>query len=166
LVNQTLQIMKSRFLFPHKWRIAGTIIVLLGILIALYQKHDSGGLSAETELNGGFFNASKTQKINVISNDVEYLSFIIGLLLVGFSKEKVEDEQIVQLRLDSLQWAMYINFGILIVCTILINGTNFLAVIDYNVISPLIFFIIRFRWKVFLLNRQLKAEENQALNHV
>jgi hypothetical protein len=95
----------------------------------------------------------------VLLDDVVYLSLVAGLLLAAFSKEKIEDEQIAQLRSDSLQWAIYVNYGIFIVCTIFINGTDYLSVIMYNVLSPLLFFMIRFRWKMYLLNRSLKTEE-------
>jgi hypothetical protein len=157
--------MKSRFLFPHKWRIAGFMLLLLAIIIMLYNNHNSGGIEATTDLNGGFFGAPASQKINVILNDIEYLSIIIGLLLIGFSKEKIEDEQIAQLRLDSLQWSVYVNYGLLMVCIIFINGVDFFAVMEYNIMSQLLFFIIRFRWKVYQLNKLLKTPETQLVNN-
>jgi len=94
--------------------------------------------------------------MQVIFDDFEYLTVIIGLLLIGFSKEKLEDEQIAQLRLDSLQWAIYVNYGIFIICIIFINGGAFLSVVAYSIVTPIIFFIIRFRWKIYQLNRALK----------
>src|ERR1700678_2090617 len=106
--------MKTRFLFPHKWRIAGFLLLLLAIIIMAYNYRNSGDVSASSEISGDFLGATVQQKINTILNDVEYLSVVIGLLLVGFSKEKIEDEQIAQLRLDSLQWAVYVNYGILL----------------------------------------------------
>ena len=39
---------------------------------------------------------------------------LVGLFLIAFSKEKIEDEQIVQFRLDSLRWAIYLNYAILL----------------------------------------------------
>ena|ERR1700744_2288266 len=156
--------MKSRFLFPHKWRVAGFALLLLAAFMVVYNCITSGGITATTGLSGGFFNKPLSEQIAIAANDVEYLSVIIGLLLIGFSKEKVEDEQIVQLRLDSLQWAVYVNYSILILCIILINGLGFLSVMVYNIMSQLIFFIIRFRWKVYQLNLQLKNDEIIALN--
>jgi hypothetical protein len=156
--------MKSRFLFPHKWRVAGFVLLLLASIMMLYNNLTSGGIAASTNLDGGFFGKPASQQIAVASNDVEYLAVIIGLLLVGFSKEKVEDEQIAQLRLDSLQWAVYVNYSILIVCIIFINGLDFLSVMAYNIMSQLLFFIIRFRWKVYQLTRQLKRDELITLN--
>ena len=155
--------MKTRFLFPHKWRITGLVLFLLGIGMAVYNNVNSGGWGAGTDVDGGFFGKPASQQIAVASNDVEYLSIIVGLLLIGFSKEKIEDEQIAQLRMDSLQWAVYVNYSILMVCIILVNGADFFGVMAYNIMSQLLFFIIRFRWKVFQLNRMLKNEENLEL---
>jgi hypothetical protein len=154
--------MKTRFLFPHKWMIPGLIIFVIGVIahfinlsswdpVGAFHKTHPSLLGIDTQL---------------LANDFEYLSLVIGLLLVAFSKEKIEDEQIWQLRADSLQWAIYVNYGIFIICTIFINGSGYLGVVAYNVITPLAFFIIRFRWKIFQLNRLLKKEEDQAVNPI
>jgi len=158
--------MKSRFLFPHKWRVYGYLLLLIAIAIILYNYNGSGGISAQTDINGNFFSAPAPQKIAIISNDTEYISVILGLLFIGFSKEKTEDEQIVQLRLDSLQWAVYFNYALLIICIIMINGINFLNVLAYDIMSQLVFFIIRFRWKVYQLNRLARISEIRELNNI
>src|SRR5665213_876634 len=82
-----------------------------------------------------------------LHNDITILLVILGLLLIAFSKEQIEDEQITQLRLDSLQWAIYLNYAIFIICVLFVYGFNFIPVVVFNVITPLVFFIIRFRWK-------------------
>jgi hypothetical protein len=144
--------MKTRFLFPHKWRVTGLILFIIGFITFVIDQ-------------GYFFDViSWLHKhpiitgidMQVIFDDFEYLTVIIGLLLIGFSKEKLEDEQIAQLRLDSLQWAIYVNYGIFIICIIFINGGAFLSVVAYSIVTPIIFFIIRFRWKIYQLNRALK----------
>jgi hypothetical protein len=98
----------------------------------------------------------------IVTNDINILIVVIGLLFIAFSKEKTEDEHFAQLRLDSLQWAIYINYLIFILCVIFINGFKFIEIVAYNVITPLIFFIIRFRWVIFRLNQSLKAEKARS----
>ena len=85
------------------------------------------------------------------------LLMAIGLFLAAFSKEKIEDEQISQLRLDSLQWAIYVNYALLIVSLILSTDTE--HVLFLNLLVPLVFFIIRFQWKLYLNNRLLRKDE-------
>lgn len=42
--------------------------------------------------------------------------FMTGALFVAFSREKTEDEFIAKIRLESLLWATYINYGVLLFC--------------------------------------------------
>jgi len=162
LVNQTLQIMKTRFLFPHSSRLLGYLCFAADILFAIVLKLLHPGGFAATELHHVPGSANDPSRdIDVIDrgmwlhNDITILLIIFGLLLIAFSKEKTEDELLSQLRLDSLQWAMYLNYAIFAICVILFHGLHFLPVIIFNVITPLVFFIIRFRWKVYLLNLTL-----------
>ncbi|MCC8424420.1 hypothetical protein [Mucilaginibacter sp. UR6-11] len=148
--------MKTRFLFPHKWRYAGLVLLFLGVLIRLLDSYCTDALISWQNTHPLIYG----QNVAVFASDAAAASFIIcfilGLMLFGFSKEKIEDEQIAQLRLDSLQWAVYINYAIFILCAVFVHGFSFISIIAYNTITPLIFFIIRFRWKIYSLNRELK----------
>jgi hypothetical protein len=147
--------MKSRFLFSNKWMIPGVVIFLIGVGAHFINQSDVDPFGVFHKIHSLFPGADT----HVLADDVEYLSLVIGLLLVAFSKEKIEDEQIGQLRSDSLQWAIYVNYGIFIICTLFINGSDYWGVIAYNVLTPLVFFIIRFRWKIYQLNRAVVKEE-------
>jgi hypothetical protein len=81
------------------------------------------------------------------------LLMLIGLLLVAFSKERIEDEQISRLRLDSLQWAVYFNYVLLILSLVFFDMKNLSYIVHFNVWVPLVFFIVRFRWVIYLLNK-------------
>jgi hypothetical protein len=149
LVNQTLQIMKTRFLFPYWCRYLGYVLIIAHIPAVFFRNslglnnHDPAG---NTELfnNHHVFFISTT------------LAMAIGLFLVAFAKEKLEDEQISQLRLDSLQWAIYLNYILLTVTLIFSSDKEHILLL--NLWVPLIFFIIRFRWVIFRLNQSLSRE--------
>ncbi|MBV8389438.1 MAG: hypothetical protein JO080_06540 [Mucilaginibacter sp.] len=79
-----------------------------------------------------------------------------GLFLVAFAKEKIEDEQIWQIRLDSLRWAIFVNYLVIIICLVFIEDVPHM--LELNLWVPLIFFIIRFRWVIWRLNRSLSRE--------
>ena len=94
----------------------------------------------------------------------EHLFFIcttllmsLGLFLVAFASEKIEDEQIKHIRLNSLRWAIYINYLILIIGLVFINDTGHL--LELNLWVPLFFFIIFFKVNIFILNRSASREE-------
>ena len=79
----------------------------------------------------------------------------LGLFFVAFAREKIEDEQIWQIRLDLIKmWAIYVNYLILILSLAFINDTA--HILELNLWVPLLFFIIRFRIGYhFRLNRSL-----------
>ncbi|HWZ05151.1 MAG TPA: hypothetical protein VNX40_16150 [Mucilaginibacter sp.] len=160
--------MKSRFLFPHKWRLVGycCFAATMVFAIALKLQHPEGYVYADLHQVPG--SGHHLQPDTIIDqgtrwhNDIIISLIIFGLVLIAFSKEKIEDEQISQLRLDSLQWATYLNYAIFFICVLFIYGVHFIPVLIFNTISPLIFFIIRFRWKIHLLNSPLRNEEKNS----
>src|SRR5690606_5030818 len=93
---------------------------------------------------------------NGVLDEIISLFIIVGGLLVGFTKEKVEDEFIYKLRKDSLVWAIILNYTILLFLILFVYGGYFLNVMIYNMFTPLIFFIIRFN---FLKHKSRSDEE-------
>ncbi|WP_256012241.1 hypothetical protein [Desertivirga xinjiangensis] len=59
--------------------------------------------------------ASLFHTVNVILATVGFLSFLAGMYFVSFSREKVEDEMINKLRLDSFQFAAFVQLVFTIV---------------------------------------------------
>lgn len=142
--------MKSRFLFPHWARIVGYFCFLAYVPLMLLKKYL---LSESGHLEASFFTDRFFPSATI-------MLIVIGLLLVAFSKEKIEDERIAQLRLDSLQWSIYFNYIGLIAGIIFIsNWQMFVDIAAHFIITPLLFFIIRFRWVVYQSNRELTVED-------
>ena len=75
--------------------------------------------------------------------------FIIGAMLVSFSKEKNEDEYIAGLRLSSLLWAVFVSYVLLLAAFLLVYGSPFLDVMVYNMFTILIIFITRFNYLMY-----------------
>lgn len=96
---------------------------------------------------------------NNILNEILGVLIIISSLLVAFSKEKIEDEYISKIRLESLVWAVYVNYGILLFSFIFIFDLSFLWVMIFNMFTILLFFIIRFNWQISKLKKSAGYEE-------
>jgi fatty acid desaturase len=79
-------------------------------------------------------------------------------VLVGFSKEKEEDEFIRELRLSSLLWAVLISYALLLLAFLTIYGFAFFSVMVYNMFTVLVIFIIRFH---YLLYKNAKGLPNE-----
>lgn len=91
---------------------------------------------------------------NNLTDELAAVGVILSLLLVAFSKEKTEDEAIQFFRLASLQWAVIVNYGVLVICIVLFYGGLFFSVMTYNMFTVLFIFIIRFRYVLFRYNQE------------
>ena len=97
-----------------------------------------------------------TDEVSVLNftDEIAAIGSIVGLLFIAFSKVKVEDEYVSKIRLESLQWAIYFNFVLLILATIFVHGMLYFQVIIFNMFTPLIFFIVRFYYILFIKNSE------------
>lgn len=142
--------MKSHFLFPYWCRFLGWGLFLFHIPVVIFR--DNLGFRFNEDSGAqGLFNSHHVFFI------LTALLMTVGLFLVAFAKEKIEDEQIWSVRLESLRWAIYINYAILILSLVFLDDVH--HIMELNLWVPLIFFIIRFRWVIFRLNR-LAGREN------
>src|ERR1700742_3889206 len=144
--------MKSRYLFPYKSRWVGLALVILHIPIWHLWLANNPGIYGKTYQTDNPPTFSSPHLIYRIIS----LMMIVGLFLIAFSKEKIEDEQITQLRLESLQWAIYLNYAILLVTIVFTRNADYFDMLRLNLWVPLLFFIARFRWVLYRLNRSLR----------
>jgi hypothetical protein len=145
--------MKSSLLLPPKYKWIGAIILLpslaLGVLVrfkdfafdflSLPAKHKKDGLS----------NVLNFDEVINLTDELALTGIIVGLLFIAFAKEKHEDEFINKLRLESLQWALLFNYALLLIATWLVHGFGYIDVMMYNMLTILLFFIIRFHVVLF-----------------
>jgi Ca2+/Na+ antiporter len=92
-------------------------------------------------------------------DEITGILLIVGLIFLGFAKEKVEDEFISKIREESLVWSTYFNYFILILAIIFCYDMAFYWVMVFNMFTLLIFFIVRFNWVLFRSKNQIKDEE-------
>ena len=158
--------MKLNHLFPNKYKKIGWLVLIPSTIIGLIT------LILEYEPNFLDFNVpaifideffGEKQFLGIVNNNILNEIFgvliIISSLLVAFSKEKSEDEYISKIRLESLVWAVYINYGILLFSFLFIFDLTFLWVMIFNMFTILIFFIIRFNWQISKIKKSASYEE-------
>jgi hypothetical protein len=143
--------MKLQLLFPYKSRFVGLALIFSHIPVrAVWERiNPSIDQSHRLPVNPGDSTLFTGSHLFFITTTLLVLS---GLFLIAFSKEKREDEQISKLRLDSLQWAVYLNYLTLAASVVFINGISFIDILRLNLYVPLVIFIIRFRWALFQFN--------------
>lgn len=158
--------MKVNYLFPNKYKKIGWLILIPAAiigLITLILEYEPDFLDFKVpaifidELFGNKYLIGMVE--NNILNEVLGVLVIISSLLVAFSKEKSEDEYISKIRLESLVWAVYVNYGILLISFIFIFDLSFLWVMIFNIFTVLLFFIIRFNCQISKLKKSASNEE-------
>lgn len=158
--------MKLNYLFPHRFKRIGLMILIPFILLGLYiVNYDVEPEIFDFNVPAIFVDEIFGEKFvfgiteNNILNELVGVVLILSFLMVAFSKELQEDELIAKIRLESLVWATYVNYAVLLFSMIFIYGMSFLWVMIFNMFTILLFFIVRFNWQVKKLNKTMTHEE-------
>jgi len=160
--------MKPNYLLSNQFKKIGWIIfvpsMILGLLFVIFQFQpkfldikvfailDSSNAPWDSWVN--FCTVTHTNAIDEIIG----ILLIISSFFIAFSKEKNEDEFISKIRLESLLWATYVNYAILIVSILFVYGGSFFWVLVFNIFTILLFFIIRFNW---VIRKSKKIAKNE-----
>lgn len=153
--------MNTNYLLPNRFKKIGWFLfipgIILGILYLIYEPQP-------TFLNANVFAIAESLfEFSFIKNniydEITALLLIIGPIFIAFSREKSEDEYISKIRLESLVWATYVNYSIVILAILFIYNFGFIWVLISNMFTILFFFIIRFNWTLYRSKKQLRNEE-------
>lgn len=159
--------MKTSYLFPYRFKkLSGIVFVVAFICLTIYFAFGNEELYS---LNSKVFALADSHFLeepvyfglttNNITDEILFLLLIISGLIYAFSKEKTEDEMVSKIRLDSLVWATYFNYILILLCYMFVFGFAFLNIMMIALFSHLLFFIIRFRWLMYKQNKTLGYEE-------
>ena len=146
--------MNTLQLLPNRYKMIGWFIfipsIILGIL-SLTDVFDFPEISLPVFFDSGFFFGAndygffKIAEIDFLPNLFGIL-IIIGGILVGFSKEKIEDEYISSLRLKSVFWSLIVTYSIILVLFLTVFGILFFTVMILIMFLPLVLYVFRFNY--------------------
>jgi hypothetical protein len=146
--------MKANYLFPHRMKWVGWFLlipgIVVGLLVMIFQVDAPVFFHRSVFAIADIFPFSDNvwfgMTTNNVLDEIVALMVISGSIFIAFSKEKTEDEFISKIRMESLIWATYVNYGILVLAILLFYSFAFLQVMVLNMFTILIFFLIRFHW--------------------
>jgi len=152
--------MRFKLLMPHRFKAVGWLILVPALAVGFYltiRGYEADWLPARVFAFWSDEIFEESAFFSFIEADITLtlvgVAALVGGLLVGFSREKVEDEYIASLRLSSLLWAVWVNYLLLLVAFLFVWGIPFFNVMVYNMFTMLFLFIARFH---LLLRRQPK----------
>jgi len=147
--------MNKNYLFPHRFRIVGWVLAIVAVVGYLWLPEIHFKMPSlyfntffDDENESGFFRMATANSLSIAM-----ILLTIGLLFIGFSKEKVEDEFVQYLRAQSLIWATYVTAILFIATTLLIYGIAYIYVPFLVFYVFLILFIIKFRIELYRFNK-------------
>lgn len=148
------------FLFPAAAKHWAWLVLLPALALGLanmYRDYDLAFLSFKsTQLARLYDDGIFSGNMN-FTDEVAAIGMIVGLMLMGFSAEKVEDEFTSTLRLKALSWAVWCHFIVLSLAIMLVHSAAFYHALVYNMFTVLILFRLRFSYLIWKNNREAEA---------
>lgn len=146
--------MKSLFLLPNKWKKYGWILLMItiayiavGFITQFYYYYPITFVNYNS-----LSDWKQIQNIMNIEGNILTTLSLISLFIIALSKEKIEDEYIHHLRLNSFGWAIVVNAIYYWLALVLLNRGIHLLV-GLNLFIPLIIYIGRFKYLLLRAKR-------------
>lgn len=156
--------MKDSLLLPNKYRRIGYTLLPFAIAWLVLSSFFNISLFSFLRINQagteshGFFSSSEdfpwSKNFSADLNGTIAITLtLVALFLVAFSKEKKEDEYVSSVRLKAFQISIYMNYIILAVATVLVYGFSYLMVIEINLFTIPIIFILVYNYLIYVRPR-------------
>lgn len=130
--------MKKIILLPNKCKIWGKIIFILSALFGLYILF----------IEESYF-VMEFDYLQALKNNIAIIGSLVGLSLVAFSREKVEDEFVMSLRADALIKALALDCVLIVLCALFIYGGEYFYYLSFSQYLVLLLYIFIFRYNMY-----------------
>ena len=149
-----------KLFLPNKLRIYGWVILLFGIILCVSRFYF--GVKPEFlnikvfAVYSKYFETNYFKVIeNHVSEELTALLILVGLFILSFTNEKIENDSVSAIRYKSFIFAFYINTVLIALSFLFVYGFGFINILVINVFSPFIIYIILSR---YFLSKILKSE--------
>ena len=149
--------MKKNYLFPHYFQWIGWVVAIASFVVLLLSVINDTTIRMpalyldvffDDDNESGFFRMAESSMYSIAMP-----LLIIGLIFIGFSEEKVEDEFVQYIRSQSLIWSTYVSAGLFILGTLLIYGFTYMYIPYLVFFVFLLLFVIKFKIAMFRFNK-------------
>lgn len=132
--------MKTPFLLPNKCKKLGKAIFVISAILGFYI------LFIEKSYADGFLIFDSWQ---AVKNNIAIIGSLLGLALVAFSKERVEDELVMWLRADAMIKALWLSCVLVFLCALFLYGGNYFYYLSVAQYIVLLLYIFIFRYNMY-----------------
>ncbi|MCL1968449.1 MAG: hypothetical protein FWF65_02620 [Bacteroidetes bacterium] len=159
--------MKKSFLLPNYFKLIGSLLAFPSLIILILNIFEIITLNFDFNFYGlsyhGFFNASSQRICSM--NDTNFVTtilpiiIVIGLVFISFSKEKLEDEMITEIREKSFGWSIIVSSILFVLGTLFIYDIVYLYFLGSFIYLILLLFILKFHVELLRLKKITRNEE-------
>ena len=149
-----------KLFLPNKLRIYGWVILLFGIILGVSRFYF--GVKPEFlnikvfAVYSKYFETNYFKVIeNHVSEELTALLILVGLFILSFTNEKIENDSVSAIRYKSFIFTFYINTVLISLSFLFVYVFGFINILVINVFSPFIIYIILSR---YFLSKILKSE--------
>ena len=106
-------------------------------------------------LNKVIFGITQTN----FADEMAIILLLFGLILVAISKQKLEKDHYMKMRVNALIWSVFLNTVLMVVAALTFFGTGYLIILLINTLSQLAIYLILFN--VLLVSDVLKRNHKE-----
>lgn len=133
----------KNLLFPHVFRPIGWIMLIPTLILGILLLCDILSIDGVTE---------------TILIDTSIIGIALGSVFVTCSRERIEDEMTIAIRLRALLTSLYVYVAFLIIWTLTVNGLAYLYVMAVSLVMMPIIFVVRFKYEMYKYYK-IKSDE-------
>ena len=145
------------YLFSNKFKKTSGVVFYLSILVGLFlfltdRIQDIFVVNVFSIFSYEWFGSERTGFgwiENGLGDEFFTLLIIVSGLINSFSKEKIEDELISRIRLESLSLSLFISFGLIIVSTFLVFNITYMYVLVFNLFLIILSINLILKFRLF-----------------
>lgn len=149
--------MKTFRLLPTHWKRIGFVLAIIGAVLGaltIFSGYEIPGFGFNMRAEAKFI----TPMFENFTDELALTLLLVGLLLMAFSRVKFEDERVQLIRLEAFQWSFLVHFSILLLANWLLYAGNFFYAMLFNLFTPLVVFLLRFHYVLYVSDKQILAE--------
>ena len=145
------------YLFSNKFKKTSGVVFYLSILVGFFlllteRIQDLFVVNVFSIFSYEWFGSERTGFgwiENGLGDEIFTLLIIVSGVINSFSKEKIEDELISRIRLESLSLSVFISFGLIIISTFLVFNINYMYVLVFNLFLIILLFNLILKFRLF-----------------
>ena len=145
------------YLFSNKFKKTSGVVFYLSILVGFFlllteRLQDLFVVNVFSIFSYEWFGSERTGFgwiENGLGDEIFTLLIIVSGVINSFSKEKIEDELISRIRLESLSLSLFISYGLIIIATFLVFNINYMYVLVFNLFLIILLFNLIFKFRLF-----------------